>query len=166
MLSVAAGHMRELDTVPIRPRDAVTAIDQDGASLAAIARSHPSVRTRRIDVRRLVVGGGADTPPADFVYTAGLLDYLDERTATRTLRCLWDMTAPGGTLLVGNFAPYPVMKGFMELVCDWHLICRDESDMERIGRSATEHDAPAQGLSTYRDAQGEVIYLECTRNPA
>jgi extracellular factor (EF) 3-hydroxypalmitic acid methyl ester biosynthesis protein len=69
----------------------------------------------------------------DFVYCAGLFDYLTDAVCQRLLTLLYDWVAPGGLLLATNVEPSnnPVRTGTEHLL-DWHLICRKGPQLQAL----------------------------------
>ena len=63
------------------------------------------------------------------VWSAGLYDYLEDRLVSALLRRMWDATAVGGEVIVGNFHISNPDRPLMEWCGDWHLIHRDEDVM-------------------------------------
>jgi extracellular factor (EF) 3-hydroxypalmitic acid methyl ester biosynthesis protein len=61
----------------------------------------------------------------DFIYCAGLFDYLPDRTCKRLMTLSYQSLAPGGLVLATNVAPLCPNRGSLELILDWHLIYRD-----------------------------------------
>jgi extracellular factor (EF) 3-hydroxypalmitic acid methyl ester biosynthesis protein len=61
----------------------------------------------------------------DFIYCAGLFDYLPDRTCKRLMTLFHQSLAPGGLIVVTNVAPTNPNRGSLELILDWHLIYRD-----------------------------------------
>jgi extracellular factor (EF) 3-hydroxypalmitic acid methyl ester biosynthesis protein len=163
ILSIACGHLREgqiSGAVRDRRIRAFWALDQDTESLGTVAREQPEVRVVKGSVRSLLAGG-AWFPPVDFVYAAGLYDYLDASTAARLTAKMFSLLAPGGRLLVANFAKDHEDAGYMEAVMGWWLIYREEADMESLaGEIAPEEIA---WRHVYRDKPESVVYLELTR---
>lgn len=170
ILSLACGHARELDllgTAPDKALGRIVMCDQDSDSLAAVrtrsARLGDQLQTRALTVRQFL----AHAPETralgqfDFVYSAGLYDYLEQRTAARLSKVLFDHVAPGGQLLLANFHPANRGTGYMEAFMDWWLIYRDEDEMQDV---AEEID-PAQIASrnVELDPFGNVVYLTLTR---
>ena len=69
-----------------------------------------------------------EQPQFDYVYSAGLFDYLDDPTAKALVRRVTSMLRPSGTLEVGNFAIWPAAF-FADMSCGWKLILRSEEQM-------------------------------------
>lgn len=89
----------------------------------------------------------------DFVYCAGLFDYLSDRICQRmlTLFCRW--AVPGGTVLATNVHPDNPARWLLEHVVEWHLIHRTKADMLAIAPS----DYPAR---IFDDSTQLNVFLE------
>lgn len=110
-------------------------VDQDGEALchagrqlAAAVCDGPSTGAARIEMRHLSVlrllreiEPGELLPPADLIYSAGLLDYFSDRTCRILTRRLYDALRPGGQLLLGNMKAGTDMLWPLELIADWSL---------------------------------------------
>ncbi len=163
VFSLAAGHLCELQTVRwTRTPDLVLAADQDPHSVAEIARRYApeNVDARLVSVKQAIQG---DVGERDFhfVYAAGLYDYLPDDVATLLTRRLLDLVAPGGTLLVPNFAPDCTGAAFMEYGMDWHLVYRDEAALEAMVAAVTRPGEVEVALS--RDPSDQIAFVELTR---
>lgn len=165
ILSVACGHLREAElsrAVAERRLGELTALDQDAVSLAEISRHHPPEVIRPVCASiRSLLAGKTTFSDMDFVYSAGLYDYLAEKTAARLTRLLFDMLRPGGQLLVANFAEFPPETGYMEAAMDWWLLYRDEKQVEAFAEEIPREWI--ESLRLFRDSQQNVIYLSLTR---
>lgn len=133
VLSVACGHLREgllSSGLAARRIGRLVALDHDAESLAEVARSfHPASRVEPIQqtMRALLVSGldhGLDSGRFDCIYAAGLYDYLETPVAIRLTTALFHLLAPGGRLVLANFAPDIVDAGYMETYMGWRLIYR------------------------------------------
>jgi SAM-dependent methyltransferase len=69
---------------------------------------------------------------ASFIVSLGLFDYLPRVLAVNLLRALRASTAPGGELLVGNFAQGNPTRPFMEWASDWVLIYRSHEEFMQL----------------------------------
>ncbi|HEY0548047.1 MAG TPA: class I SAM-dependent methyltransferase, partial [Verrucomicrobiae bacterium] len=74
----------------------------------------------------------AGTEQYDFVYCAGLFDYLTDAVCQRLMTLLYDWLAPGGLLLATNVEPSNPMRHGMEHLLDWHLIYRKGSQLQKL----------------------------------
>jgi SAM-dependent methyltransferase len=163
VLAIASGHLREADlSSALRDRRVITwaCLDQDGESLA-IASQHPSPAI--IPIHRSIkdlIRGEVELGLFDVVYAAGLFDYLDDAVASRLLRLMCDRLAPGGRVLVANFAEGNPERGYMEAFMDWWLVYRNEADMRRLA------DALPEGLAARveLDEEQRIWYLEAARD--
>jgi len=163
VLSVASGHMRELDAVTASTNCReieIWAFDQDKASLDECVRSYPEFLIRKINqsISHLFKG---ETPAEnlDLIYTAGLCDYLTDRTLVALLRKLHSCLGPSGLLVISNFTPDSDGRGFMEGMMDWSLVYRDESNLVRIAEEAL----PGAVREVFRDEPGNVAYVEVAK---
>jgi extracellular factor (EF) 3-hydroxypalmitic acid methyl ester biosynthesis protein len=68
----------------------------------------------------------------DFVYCAGLFDYLQDGVCERLIELFYELVAPGGLVLVSNVHINNPSRGWMEYMVDWHLIYRDTEGMNFI----------------------------------
>ncbi len=67
----------------------------------------------------------------DIIYSAGLCDYLDTRLFRALITQCYNHLNPGGTLILGNFAPYPDSI-FLDKLLKWELIYRKEDDLKEL----------------------------------
>lgn len=165
VLSVACGHLREAEfsgAVKNGDIERLTAFDQDERSLAEVQRScgHLKVETVAGSVRDLLNGSVA-FENYDFIYSAGLYDYLLAATARRLTARLFEFLRPGGTLLLANFLPGLRDAGYMEAFMRWPLVYRNADEMD-----ALTCEIPAEMLARrdcFYDPPGCVVFLELTR---
>lgn len=164
ILSVACGHFREgLQSIAVQTGTVreVVALDADADSLQEVRESSPDLVTPcNLSVRRLLTGR-TDLGQFDFVYSAGLYDYLDDRVATALTARLFSMLTPGGRLLYCNFLPNTPDIGYMESFMGWDLIYRSLGKIVRLADSI-QTDELAH-LRRYEDGFGSVGYVELTR---
>ena len=55
---------------------------------------------------------------------------------------MFEITAPGETLLVPNFLTDIAGQGYMESFMDWNPIYRDHADMRAIAKALPEAEVP------------------------
>lgn len=72
----------------------------------------------------------------DFVWSAGLFDYLNDRVAVALIERMWAALQPGGRAVFGNAHPDNPTRLYMEWCVDWVLIHRDEQDLAALCRRA------------------------------
>lgn len=94
----------------------------------------------------------------DFIYSAGLYDYLLDPIAVILTQILYGVLATNGRLLIGNFHPDSPTRAICEFSVDWQLVYRDEKDMERLMKAIGAKDSR---LST--DSQGFVVYINMSK---
>ena len=136
VLSIAAGHLREVDlSTAVRKGHVseIVALDQDAESLKVIEDdySHLPIRTVQASVRHLLAGK-AGMGQFHLVYAAGLFDYLEDSVASRLVERMWAMAHPGGRVMIANFLPDIPDAGYMEVFMDWWLIYRDEEQVRKL----------------------------------
>lgn len=165
ILSIACGHLREGFRSSALREGRVgefVALDQDGESLAEVARAYTGMGVRTVNYSvRDILAGKADLEGFHFVYAAGLYDYLTERVAARLTRLMFDMLAPGGKVLVANFAPRLPEVAYMESFMDWKLIYRTPEQMAVL----SDH-IPGDAWASHRlfwDAHGNIIFLDLVK---
>lgn len=169
VLSVAAGHFREALLAPTlreNPEIEITTLDQDAQSLEEIRRMSkreklPRINTVQTDLKPLLLGQ-FQTKRWDFVYAAGLYDYLPDRLAQTLTHKMFELLRPGGKLLVANFIPGRYEQGYMETFMDWSLIYRDRQQVLEFSA-----DIPAAELASSTceaDPEGNVYYLELQKS--
>ncbi len=88
-------------------------------------------------LKRASGGRMKDERKFDFVYCAGLFDYLSDKVCMRLLQYFAARTRPGGGMLVTNVHRSNPEKNVMEHLLEWHLIYRDEADMRRLAPPRT-----------------------------
>ena len=90
----------------------------------------------------------------DFVYCAGLFDYLSDKVCARLLQYFVQRSRPGGSILVTNVHSSNPNTGVMEHVLEWHLIYRDERSLEAVLPS------PREDTRIYTDDTGVNVFAE------
>lgn len=73
----------------------------------------------------------------DFIWSAGLFDYLNDKAFVKLLGRLKQWQKPGGELVIGNYnKAHNPSRDYMEILGDWHLIHRTESELLHLGIAA------------------------------
>ncbi|MES2977879.1 MAG: class I SAM-dependent methyltransferase [Pseudomonadota bacterium] len=90
----------------------------------------------------------------DFVYCAGLFDYLSDKVCARLLQYFVQRTRPSGSVLVTNVHSSNPQIGVMEHILDWHLIYRDEQSLEHV-LPANRHET-----RIFTDSTGVNVFAE------
>jgi extracellular factor (EF) 3-hydroxypalmitic acid methyl ester biosynthesis protein len=90
----------------------------------------------------------------DFVYCAGLFDYLSDKMCERLLRYFASCTNPGGLMLATNVHSCNPGKLGMAHLLEWHLIYRDEAQLAGLLPSSRGE------ASLYVDASRVNVFAE------
>lgn len=108
-------------------------------------------------LKRATKGGSdAEEVKYDFVYCAGLFDYLSDRICARLLRLFYRWTEHDGIVMATNVHSGNPARNWMEHLLEWYLIYRDEKMMQEL--------APNPGAArTYVDDSGINVFLEISK---
>lgn len=140
VLSVACGPARELEDIFQGGADPqrleLTLLDQDDEALAAARATIERVgRPRKLSlvndsVRTLLRERDAAERWGrfDFIYSMGMFDYLTPPVAKAVLGRLYELLAPGGALVVGNYHVKNPSRFYMAYWLDWVLYYRTEDE--------------------------------------
>jgi extracellular factor (EF) 3-hydroxypalmitic acid methyl ester biosynthesis protein len=93
----------------------------------------------------------------DLVYSMGLFDYLTAPVARAVLHKTYELLAPGGVLLVGNFHQRSPTRLHMDYWGDWPLVYRTEDSFLAL----TDGLDAIRGLSF--DETGAQMFLRLER---
>jgi hypothetical protein len=170
VVSVGSGPALEIEqavralSVADRARLAVTLVDLDEEALdKARSRLATLLAPEQITVRRENLFRLANNPrlascvgPADFSFCTGLFDYLADEPARALLALLWAGLAPGGTLLVGNFAPHCPTRAYMEWIGNWYLLYRTREELLQL---ALDAGLPADSCQVTAERLGIDLFL-------
>ena len=157
ILVLAGGHFREADPLIGNDLSAITLVDQDPLSLDRVRSKHGNaitlVEANVFHYLRRAIKTGQQF---DLIYTLGLTDYLDTRSMQLLHKLMKACLALHGTMLLANFVPGHLGAGWMDAVMDWHLIYRDEAELEGFAQEI--------GLNarTWRDPTDSVVWCEMT----
>lgn len=119
------------------------------------------VKVSRKSVHQLLKEGlqlaaPATRPQFDFIYCAGLFDYLTDRTCNQIVNIFHDWLAPEGLLVVTNVADYRPFRFMLEFLLDWNLIYRDvQPDSALI-----PNQARPENCRILRDPTGVNVLVE------
>lgn len=145
ILTVAAGHLREANLSAAFREQRIkrwVALDQDPLSIGSIARDFAGTCVEAIDGSvRGILNNVYNLGQFDFVYAAGLYDYLPRSIAVKlTRRCL-QFLKPNGSFLFANFSRDIVVDGYMETFMNWALLLRSEDEMWDIVNASVDRNA-------------------------
>jgi extracellular factor (EF) 3-hydroxypalmitic acid methyl ester biosynthesis protein len=106
-------------------------------------RRNTQVTTVKNSVQSLLKASGRshpDEPRYDLIYCSGLYDYLNDRLIKALNTYLYDLLAPGGLLVVGNFATNNPIQKIMEHALEWFLLYRSTKDLLTLSPSQAHPD--------------------------
>jgi len=93
----------------------------------------------------------------DYIYCAGLFDYLADKACARLIAYFDNHLRPGGTLLVTNVHSSNPERFWMEHFMEWYLIYRDEAGLIKLFPPTLLH------VRTYTDATGVNLFAEAVK---
>jgi extracellular factor (EF) 3-hydroxypalmitic acid methyl ester biosynthesis protein len=93
----------------------------------------------------------------DFIYCAGLFDYLADKACARLISYFDRYLKPGGTLLVTNVHVRNPEKFWMEHFMEWYLIYREEAGLVRLFPPSLPQ------VNTYTDSTGVNLFAEAVK---
>jgi extracellular factor (EF) 3-hydroxypalmitic acid methyl ester biosynthesis protein len=106
-------------------------------------------------LKRAVRGQAAGkTAGFDFIYCAGLFDYLSDKVCSRLVRYFLSRSNPGAHMLLTNVHVNNPERHGMEHLLEWHLIYRDEAQMQAV---MAEVSGPVE---LYTDPTGVNLFAE------
>lgn len=169
ILSIACGHLREghiSRAVREKRFGRFVALDQDAQSLEVVREEFASLGIETVAdslgaIFKRRIGG-----KFDFIYAAGLYDYLDDHTASQLTRSAFEMLNPGGCLLLANYTPQTPESAFMEVFMNWPLIYRSEAEMRALPKLLDRHEIKSlrvfpEMVDTEKSC---LLYLEIIKN--
>jgi 2-polyprenyl-3-methyl-5-hydroxy-6-metoxy-1,4-benzoquinol methylase len=166
ILSIASGHLREVNlssAIRRRKTGRIVALDADALSLAEVRESYGKYGVETINASfRDMLSCQSNSGDFDFVYSTGLFDYLNQKSARRLVTGMFSMLRPGGVLLVANFLPAVRDIGYMETFMNWNLIYRTRSDMADLTMGIPEDDV--KELSIVSEECRNIVFLQLTKN--
>lgn len=98
----------------------------------------------------------------DLVWSAGLFDYFEDRLFRVILKRLLAAVAPGGELIIGNFAPNNPSQHWMAL-CNWVLHYRDADELVAL---AEDCGVPRSCISIGMEPEGINLFLHIRPEPS
>jgi len=160
ILTVAAGHLREADRSVALKNGGIkrwVALDQDPQSVGSMTRDFQGTCIEAIDgsVRGLLTKSHK-IGTFDFIYAAGLYDYLADKVAIKLTQTCLDMLKPNGSFLFANFSRDVADDGYMETFMNWALLLRSEIDMWNIIHASAPKDQFSATVEF--GANGNIVY--------
>jgi extracellular factor (EF) 3-hydroxypalmitic acid methyl ester biosynthesis protein len=92
----------------------------------------------------------------DFVYCAGLFDYLSDRTCRQLLMLFYQWLKPHGLVLVTNVTNASPNRGSLELILDWHLNYRNADHFKLLASEGI----PPEKIQLHSDETGVNLFME------
>ena len=106
---------------------------------------------------RQILGRKVNAGSFDFVYAAGLFDYLAPPVAAALTCRMFEMTRPGGTILIPNFAAGARDSAYMEAFMDWHLVYRTHDEMHAL--AAALPAGAVANVDVFDDEDATITFL-------
>jgi extracellular factor (EF) 3-hydroxypalmitic acid methyl ester biosynthesis protein len=138
------------------------------ARLEAIKQRHGRnlpVQFIQRSVHQILKDSGRSVQPLeeaqyDYVYCAGLFDYLSDQVCKRLMNYFYGLLAPNGLLVVTNVSDVlnqtRPFRYSMEYILDWHLIYRDGPRVLALAPDS----APPESSSVFTEDTGVNVFLE------
>ena len=162
VLNVASGPARDLREWMLEHPDADIHFDCVDADVHAIdhARKLCAPFIERVEFHHRNAMRFIPATGYDLVWSAGLFDYLMDRSFVFLLKSLLAVTRAGGELVIGNFSDFNPSRDYMELLGDWALIHRAEKQLVELAREA---GAPAGSIRVQWEPEGVNASLHIRR---
>jgi hypothetical protein len=162
IMSIACGQLRECllsEAVKRRAISRFVAMDQDEESLKEVRLNYPdgTIDAVHCAVKDLLTQP-RDWGGFDFIYAAGLYDYLPSPIAEALAALTFGMLRSGGRLLISNAINTVKDAGYMELFMDWWLIYRSSEEVSLLVSRLPANDVVVRQWDT-----PYFVYLEVVK---
>ena len=97
----------------------------------------------------------------DLIWSAGLFDYFKDKHFTFLIRKYINCLAEDGEMVISNFSTKNPTKRLMEVLSDWYLNLRTESDLFRI---ASDANIDKELVSVEKEPLGINLFLKIKKN--
>lgn len=162
VLNVASGPARDLREWMLDNPEKDVFIDCVDAEIHAIecAKKMCAPFAQRVEFYHRNVLRFLPAKGYDLVWSAGLFDYLADRSFVYLLKALMAVTRRGGEVVVGNFSDQNASRDYMELMGDWVLQHRTRDHLRTL---ALEAGAPADAIEVQWEPEGVNLFLHIRR---
>ncbi|WP_137931273.1 class I SAM-dependent methyltransferase [Mesorhizobium comanense] len=136
----------------------ITFLDTDSAALARAAvnlGSMPQITAHFVHKNALRY---RTDEKFDLIWSSGLFDYLNDKTAVFLLKRLTGMMADNGAICFGNFGHENRSRPYMEIIGEWFLRHRAPRDLEKL---ATAADIARSRFRCQADDTGLNLFALC-----
>ncbi|MFC1568741.1 SAM-dependent methyltransferase [bacterium] len=96
----------------------------------------------------------------DLIWSAGIFDYLENRSAIILLKRLWRNLKSDGQLVFGNFSPKNPTRTGMELIGKWYLIHRSAHELIMLCEKAS---IPYSSICVESEPMGVNFFCTMTK---
>jgi cyclopropane fatty-acyl-phospholipid synthase-like methyltransferase len=93
----------------------------------------------------------------DLIWSAGLFDYFKDKHFTFLIRKYINCLSEEGEMVISNFSTKNPTKRLMEVLSDWYLYLRTESDLFRVSSDASIDN---EMVSVEKDPLGINLFLK------
>jgi extracellular factor (EF) 3-hydroxypalmitic acid methyl ester biosynthesis protein len=97
----------------------------------------------------------------DLIWSAGLFDYFKDKHFTFLIRKYINCLTDDGEMVISNFSTRNPTKRLMEVLSDWYLNLRTESDLFRI---ASDAGIDKELVSVEKEPLGINLFLKIRKN--
>jgi len=97
----------------------------------------------------------------DLIWSAGLFDYFKDKHFTYLIRKYVNCLSEDGEMVISNFSTKNPTKRLMEVLSDWYLNLRTESDLFRI---ASDANIDKEMVSVEKEPLGINLFLKIRKN--
>jgi extracellular factor (EF) 3-hydroxypalmitic acid methyl ester biosynthesis protein len=97
----------------------------------------------------------------DLIWSAGLFDYFKDKHFTFLIRKYFNCLIEDGEMVISNFSTKNPTKRLMEVLSDWYLYLRTESD---LFRTASDANIDKEMVNVEKDPLGINLFLRIRKN--
>jgi extracellular factor (EF) 3-hydroxypalmitic acid methyl ester biosynthesis protein len=97
----------------------------------------------------------------DMIWSAGLFDYFKDKHFTFLIRKYFNCLTQDGEMIISNFSTKNPTRRLMEVLSDWYLNLRAESDLFRI---ASDANIDKDLVSVEKEPLGINLFLKIKKN--
>lgn len=97
----------------------------------------------------------------DLIWSAGLFDYFKDKHFAFLIKKYFNCLAENGEMVVSNFSKKNPTKRLMEVLSDWYLNLRSESDLFHV---ASEANIDMEQVTIDKEPLGVNLFLKIKKN--